>query len=779
MIQQENDRNEEIPDLKDPAYYIDRELSWLQFNGRVIEEALDHRNPLLERLKFIGIVSSNLDEFFMVRVSGIQEQVQLNVRTRNTAGATPSEQFELVHKRAQVQVQRIYKALLDGLIPDLNQERIYIRRFHELTDNQKVFLRDFFDREVFPVLTPLAVDSGHPFPHLRNLSLNLAVRLAPPPGQDNESPPLFAVMQVPNVLERFVRLPSEEVSYEFILLEELIAEEINLIFPGMKVLEVCAFRVTRDADIEFAEEEADDLLKTIEEELRQRERGSAVRLDVESKASPELTSLLRETIGLDDLQCYTVPGPINLVDVAAIGGAVDRPDLKYPGFVPAVREPFRSEKNIFRALTHQDVLIHHPYEAFSPVSDFVEQAAHDPNVLAIKQTLYRTSGDSAIVKALMNAAENGKQVAALMELKARFDEERNIGWAKQMEKAGVHVVYGLVGLKTHAKVCLVVRKEPGGIRRYVHLGTGNYNPITAGIYTDMGLLTCDPDLCDDASELFNLLTGYSRMPQWRKMIIAPTRMRDFFLEMIQREIDISNEGGRGLIRAKMNSLVDPGIIIKLYEASQAGVQVDLLVRGICCLRPGVENVSDNIRVFSIVGRFLEHSRIFMFGEGEDLRVYLGSADWMQRNLDRRVETIFPIEAQSLKDRIEKIWRTSMSDNLKRRVLRPDGEYERVERGPDEPEINSQEYLIERETALREEIVRTGMTPEMLVTASTPPQPPGSAAPIRPAQPAARSLPEPDSDEGEEEEAEMPPLLGEIFSPAPAAPPASEDPDKGK
>lgn len=753
----------ESVNFRDSEYYIDRELSWLEFNGRVIEEAEDETTPLLERLKFLGIAGSNMDEFFMVRVSGIQEQVQLNVRAKNPAGSTPAEQFQLVHERAHEQKKRLYRCLSGQVLPKLAEENIFLRKMNELTREQKDFVGEYFDQQVFPVLTPLAVDSGHPFPHLRNLSLNLAVRLDAPPSSMSSNP-LFAVMQVPSVLDRFIRLPGEQDKYEFMLLEDVIADEIHLIFPGMKVREVCAFRVTRDADIEFAEEEADDLLKTIEEELRLRERGSAVRMEIEHKASRALVTLLRETIGLDEIQTYWIEGPISLSDVAGIQGAVDRPDLKCPPFVPALREPLRTKKHIFSAVRQQDILLHHPYEAFTPVSDFIRQAADDPNVLAIKQTLYRTSGDSDVVKALMRAAENGKQVAALMELKARFDEERNINWAKQMEKAGVHVVYGLVGLKTHAKVCLVVRKEPGGIGRYVHLGTGNYNPITARLYTDMGLLTCDPDLCDDASELFNLLTGYSRMPQWRKIIVAPTHMREFFIKLIDEEIEKSKEGGpQGLIRAKMNSLVDQGIIEKLYEASCKGVKIQLLVRGICCLRPGIKGVSENIEVASIVGRFLEHSRIFIFGKHEEKKVYLSSADWMPRNLDRRVETLFPIEAPELNNRVVKeVWNTCWAGNVKRRVLQSDGTYRRTRPEEGAELVNAQEKLLEIEAGIRQESER-GVTPEMLVTASNPPTAQANTTPIRPAMPAARHLKfarDWSPEEEERFETDLPPLLGE-------------------
>lgn len=721
-----------------PDYFIDRELSWLAFNDRVIEEAEDASNPLLERLRFLGIASSNLDEFFMVRVSGIQEQVEATVRRQNSAGFKPEEQFEKVHLRAQQQVQRMYDCLSRKVLPAMAAEGIHIRKFADLKRPQKIFVRDYFDREVFPVLTPLGVDSGHPFPHLRNLSLNLAVRLSSP--NNGRATRLFALVQVPTVLDRLVRLPSREGSHEFLLLEDLISEEIKLLFPGMKVREVCAFRVTRDADIEFAEEEADDLLKVIEEELRRRERGSAVRLSVEKRGGDDLVQLLQKTIGLPNLCTYRIDGPINLTEVASIYSHVNRRDLKYTPFVPSVRSPIRDEENLFQVIARQDVLVHHPYESFTTIVDFIQQAARDPNVLAIKQTMYRTSGDSKIIKALMEAAENGKQVAALMELKARFDEERNIEWARQMERAGVHVVYGLVGLKTHAKLCLVVRKEQGGLRRYVHLGTGNYNPITARVYTDLGLLSCDPDLCDDATELFNLLTGYSRMPHFRKMIVAPIAMRGFFREMIAREVAKAKSGKPGRIRAKMNSLVDDEIITELYLASCAGVKIELQIRGICCLRPGLPRVSENIEVSSIVDRFLEHTRLFIFGEGEEEKVYLSSADWMPRNLDRRVETVFPIESPALKKRIvEEVWANSVGDNVKRRILQSDGTYIRRPRPEGEPRRRAQARFLEIEEEIRSESVGQPLSAEMLVSASNPPAITRPFIPIRPAKPAARDL----------------------------------------
>ncbi len=721
-------------DLHDPEFIVDRELSWLAFNDRVLEEAEDPTTPLLERLRFLGIVASNLDEFFMVRVSGIQEQIAAEVRKRNPAGFLPEEHFKAVHEKAHEQVNRQYRCYNEHVLPALCEEGVSIRKVKELSTNPRQFVRRFFDREVFPVLTPLAVDSGHPFPHLRNLSLNLSVRLEPPRSERSQNM-LFAVVQVPAVLDRMIRIPAAGNQIEFVLLEDIIAQEIGLLFPGMKVQEVAAFRVTRDADVEFAEEEADDLLKSIEEELRQRERGNAVRIGIEDKMSKHLAGQLARTLGLSNLQVYRMDGPINLVDVGSIVNAVGRDDLKFPPFVPSQRDSTRRE-NIFSAAAREDILVHHPYESFSTVEDFITQAAKDPAVLAIKQTLYRTSGHSPVIRGLMAAAESGKQVAALVELKARFDEERNISWARQMEKAGVHVVYGLVGLKTHAKICLVVRKEEGGIRRYVHLGTGNYNPITARIYTDLGLITCDPDLCDDATELFNLLTGYSRNPKWRKMVVAPINMRRKIMRLIDEQMALGN---KGRIRAKMNSLVDQEIIVKLYEASRAGVRIDLVVRGICCLRPGLPDISENISVCSIIGRFLEHSRIFIFGDGENEQVFLTSADWMPRNLDRRVEAMFPIEAPALKRRVvEEIFETALRDNVKRRVLKVDGNYERVKLAAKETPLSFQQHMVAIESNLRDESRQRDSTSEVLVggDVASSLQP---LKPLRPAKPAARTL----------------------------------------
>ncbi|MCC6547564.1 polyphosphate kinase 1 [Candidatus Sumerlaeota bacterium] len=729
--------------LTRPQFLIDREISWLAFNDRVVEEAEDETTPLLERLKFLGIAQSNLDEFFMIRVAGIQDQISSGLRMPNAAGFTPEQHYEKVHQQARRQVKRMYDCYRQMLLPALQKKSIFVRSMDDLTPKQRKFARDFFDRQVYPVLTPLAVDSAHPFPHLRNLSLNLAVRLTAPRGYHAEGT-LFAVVQVPAVLPRAVKLPSrEEGMDEFVLLECMIAKEIKLLFPGMRVLEVCAFRITRDGDLAYDEEEAEDLLKTVEAELRSRERGNAVRMGVESTGSAELIAFLMEAIELQPIQVYLLDGPINLSEVAQIAGSLDRPELKTTGFTPSLREPLKSEKSIFAAIAREDVLAHHPYESFSSVVDFISQAAEDPSVLAIKQTLYRTSADSVIVKKLIEAAEKGKQVAALMELKARFDEQRNIAWAKQMERAGVHVVYGLVGLKTHAKLCLVVRKEKDGIRRYLHMGTGNYNPITARIYTDLSLFTCDPDLCDDASEIFNFLTGYSRMPELRKVSIAPINMRQKILEMIDGEAAKARRKKPGRIRAKMNSLVDTQIIEHLYKASIAGVQVDLIVRGICCLRPGMPGVSENIRVSSIVDRFLEHHRIFIFGEGEDERVFLASSDWMPRNLDRRVETLFPVQAPLLKRRIvDEIFSTHLADNVKRRALQSDGSYRRIPRG-NAPALRSQEELLAKERKLEEmenSATESNEAPRITAADNN-----ASAAehPFRPPKPAARTAKIPD------------------------------------
>jgi polyphosphate kinase len=547
-----------------------------------------------------------------------------------------------------------------------------------------------FRREIFPVLTPLAIDPGHPFPHLLNKSLNLAVLLKSPLHEEK----LFAVVQVPSVLPRFVPLPSDK-GNAFTPLETVIGIHLPVLFPGMELEHATIFRVTRDSEYEIYDDEVEDLLKTIEEEVRKRRRGAAVRLEIESKGRPEVEMMLMNALGLDAIDVYRIPALLDLTGLFQIHGLAGYPQLRDPQFVPQLVPEFVLAPSPWVAIRGRDVLLHHPYESFSHVVDFIEAAASDERVLAIKQTLYRTSSDSPIVRALQRAADNGKQVTVLIELKARLDEERNILWARELEKAGVHVVFGFVGLKTHCKVALVVRREEDGIRRYVHLASGNYNPQTARIYTDLGYFTCNPDFCEDVSALFNYLTGYCELPQWRKLVVAPSRLQAFMLEKIDQEVAHQKAGREGRVIAKINGLLEPAVVRGLYQASQAGVQIDLICRGICALRPGVPGVSDNIRVTSIVDRFLEHSRIFFFGNAGDPQVYIGSADWMDRNLSRRVEVVFPIEPPDLKQRlIQEILATSMADNTKARELLPDGDYRRVAPAAGQPAVRSQQRFLE-------------------------------------------------------------------------------------
>jgi polyphosphate kinase len=687
----EDSNGHPAPSLDDPSLYINRELSWLEFNRRVLEEALDPAVPLLERLKFLAIFSSNLDEFFMVRVGGLQQKVHSGILLGSGADRMPpSEQLERIAGVVRVLVQEQYRCWLQEVEPGLEAEGIVIRHLKEFTDADRNHLREVFRREIFPVLTPLAVDPGHPFPHLLNKSLNLAVLLVRPRHEEK----LFAIVQVPSVLPRFVALPAER-GFAFTPLETVIRMHLPELFPGMELHHATVFRLTRDSEYEIDDDEVEDLLKTIEEEVRKRRRGSAVRLEIEAEALPEVDQYLAESLGLERADVYRIPGPLDLTALFQIHAQPGFPHLRDPQFVPQPVAEFVQAPNPWAAIRARDNLVHHPYESFGPVVDFIEAAAVDERVLAIKQTLYRTSSDSPIVRALQRAADSGKQVTAVIELKARLDEERNILWARELEKAGVHVVFGFVGLKTHCKVALVVRREEDGIRRYVHLSSGNYNPQTARIYTDLGFFTCNPDFCEDASALFNYLTGYSELPNWRKLIVAPSRMQAFMIEKIDQEAVHQAAGREGRVIAKINGLLEPAVVQALYRASQAGVRIDLICRGICALRPGLRGVSDTIRVISIVDRFLEHSRIFYFGGGGEPQVYIGSADWMDRNLSRRVEVVFPIEQADLKQRlIREILATSLADNVKARELLPDGTYRRVTPGPGQPRVRSQEVFLE-------------------------------------------------------------------------------------
>jgi polyphosphate kinase len=699
--------------LSDPQYYINRELSWLEFNNRVLHEACDPRTPLLERLKFLAIFSSNLDEFFMVRVAALKQQVEATVNLLTPDGRTPQQQLDDIRLHLIPQLKRHNLEFEEVLRPLLVQEGIYILDYIELNPKQRSYLDNYFEEQIFPVLTPLAVDPSHPFPHISNLSLNLAVLVKNPDTEEE----FFARVKVPQVLPRFLPLPPElriqpdgkTANWTGIPLEQAIAHNLESLFPGMNIQEYHPFRITRDADLELEEDEADDLLLAIEQELRKRRMGgNTVRLEIRSQTPALVRSRLLQDLGLTESDIYEVDGLLALRDLMYFL-ALPLPELKdtprqsvVPFRLQRLRETdidanvpeLEEGKDFFSIIREKDLLVHHPYQSFSgTVVRFITSAAHDPHVLAIKMTLYRTSGDSPIVNALIAAAENGKQVSVLVELKARFDEENNIYWARRLERVGVHVVYGLVGLKTHSKIVLVVRREKDRMRRYVHIGTGNYNPKTARLYTDLGLFSCREELGADLTDVFNFLTGYSRQKSYREIMVAPVNMRDRFLELIRREIENVQNGFSGRIVAKMNALVDPQIISALYEASRAGVQIDLIIRGICCLRPGLPNLSDNIRIISIIGRFLEHSRIYYFYNNNQEEIYIGSADWMRRNLDRRVEVITPIKDQEIAKDLQEILGIMLADNRHAWELQPDGTY--IQRCPGDncPEANSQKTIM--------------------------------------------------------------------------------------
>ncbi|MCC6742741.1 MAG: polyphosphate kinase 1 [Acidobacteria bacterium] len=667
---------------------FNRELSWIEFNRRVLEEGIDHGNPLLERLKFLAIFSTNLDEFFMIRVSGLMQQVDAGVTVLSPDGLSPANQLKSISEKLRPMTDELTRCIVNEILPELDSHGIRILRYKHLTPVQQEEMRQYFQSYIFPILTPLAVDPSHPFPYISNLSLNLAMMVRPKEKGAHE--PRFARLKVPPIVARL--LPVSGDTHAFVFLEEVIAANVEALFPEMHVTNIHPFRVTRDADLEIEQDEAGDLLKTVERQLRRRRFGSSVRLEIDTGMPPEMAQFLTDSLGLESDDVFTMDGPLSPADLMQLY-KLDFPALKDEPFAPVLPAVLRDGEPIFDVLRKQDVVLHHPFDSFAPVVDFVRAAARDPHVLAIKQTLYRTSGDSPIVEALMDACERGKQVAVLVELKARFDEENNIVWARKMERAGVHVVYGLIGLKTHCKLALVVRQEGDGLRRYVHLGTGNYNPATARIYTDIGLLTSNPEIGADATELFNFLTGYSRQTDYRKLFVAPVALREKFIGLIRREADHCRAGKKGRIVAKINSLTDTRIIRALYDASQAGVEIELIVRGVCCLRPGIPGISENIRVRSIVGRFLEHSRIFLFhNDGKD-EIYLGSADWMNRNLDRRVETVFPVEEPKARKRITKILDAYLLDTVKSRVLDGEGAYERITIPADKAPMNVQEHFL--------------------------------------------------------------------------------------
>ncbi len=691
-----------VVDLDDPSLYLNRELTWLQFNGRVLEEALDETHPLLERVKFLAIFSNNLDEFFMIRVSGLREQLVSGIYEAPPDGMTPGEQIIAIRRELEPMLARQMQCWRHDALPKLRTHGIHVLHYAELKAKQRHLLRSYFAKEMFPALTPLAFDPGHPFPHISNLSMNLAVVVNDPVKGER-----FARLKVPlGPFPRLLRIPSEEraASFEelglaevkannFVWIEEVVVANLDLLFPGLEVKAAYPFRVTRDADIEIEEDEASDLLDAIETGVERRFFGKAVRLEVDAAMPDRIRDILLQNLEMQPYQVHTVDGPLGLADLMELM-KIDRPDLKDIPFTPSVPLPLTTPEDIFSVLRRRNLMLYHPYDSFNPVVDLIRAAARDPNVLAIKQTLYRVGKNAPVVQALMEARENGKQVAVLVELKARFDEENNIVWARALERAGVHVVYGLVGLKTHSKILMIVRREAQGIIRYVHMGTGNYNAVTARIYTDISYFTSDLDIGADVSDLFNALTGYSLKQDYRKLLIAPGAMRREILKRIQREIEHHKQHGNGYIAFKMNQLVDKDSIRAMYEASQAGVKVDVQVRGMCSLRPGIPGVSDNITVTSIVGRFLEHPRIYYFRNNGDEEIFVGSADLMPRNLDRRVEQLFPIEDPAYKEAMRQILDIHLRDNVKSRRMLPDGCYERVTPKPGEEIVNSQQWLID-------------------------------------------------------------------------------------
>ncbi|PSN16917.1 polyphosphate kinase 1 [filamentous cyanobacterium CCT1] len=720
----ERHSNKAVPNLSAPQYYLSRELSWLEFNRRVLHEALDDRTPLLEALKFLAIFSSNLDEYFMVRVAALKQQIEAQVSKRSPDGLSAEEHLSAISAALRPMVENQHESFTHRLRQQMAAQGIWLLDHADLTETQQIYCRDYFDEQIFPVLTPLAVDPGHPFPYISNLSLNLAVVVEDPRTQQMH----FARVKVPRVLPRFIRLPNSEAQapkaqdpdpqdledrpchWLGVPLEQVIAANLTTLFPGMVVQEHYGFRITRNADLAVEEDEADDLMLAIEQELRKRRRGgSAVRMEIQRDTPGPVRAMLMEELALAETDVYDIDGLISLGDLMTFM-ALPLPDLKAPVWTATVPPAIESlspprvdaddttletAEDLFSLLRRQDQLMHHPYHSFSAtVQRFITQAAHDPQVLAIKMTLYRTSGDSPIVNSLISAAENGKQVTVLVEIKARFDEENNINWARKLEQSGVHVVYGLVGLKTHCKVTLVVRREGQQIRRYYHVGTGNYNPKTARLYTDLGLLSARDDVGADISDLFNYLTGYSRQQVYRQLLVAPLTLRQRLVELIEQEISLQAKGKGGRIIAKMNSLVDPDLIALLYRASQAGVVIDLIIRGICCLRPGVPGISDNIRVISIVGQFLEHSRIIYFQNGGKEIFLLGSADLMPRNLDRRVEVMVPIAEPVLRKELKAILTLCLEDNRQAWDMAADGSYH--QRRPQEGEAtrSAQNQLME-------------------------------------------------------------------------------------
>ncbi len=696
----------------DPDNYVNRELSWLEFNYRVLGEARDKTTPLFDRLKFLSITASNLDEFFMVRVASLKDMIHAGYKKPDIAGMTVSGQLQAIGEKTHALVEDQYKTYNRMLLPLLKQNGLRIITRHEdLTPEEAAYVDDYFMTSVYPVLTPMAVDSSRPFPLIRNKSLNIAALVKKKKGDGDLE---FAMVQVPSVLPRVVEIPSlsgEAVEREnedetaaatrIIYLEEIIERNIDKLFLNYDIITSHPFRIMRNADLSFDEDEAEDLLKEIEKKLKKRQWGEVIRLDIEEKADKRLIKILKKELEVSWEAIYEINGPLDLTVLMKVYGLDGFDSLKTPKHIPQPVPALMNEDDIFTNIRKKDIFLFHPFETFEPVVDFIRKAAKDPEVLAIKQTLYRVSGNSPIIAALAEAADNGKQVSVLVELKARFDEENNILWAKMLEKAGCHVIYGLLGLKTHSKITLVVRKEEDGIRRYVHLGTGNYNDSTAKLYTDCGLLTCDPQIGEDATAVFNMLSGYSEPLAWNKLSLAPLWLRGRFLRLIQRETRNAKNGKPAKIIAKMNSLCDKEIIANLYEASCAGVEIHLIIRGICCLKAGVAGLSENITVCSIVGQFLEHSRIFYFENDGDPRLFMGSADWMPRNLDRRVEILFPVEDEQLKKRLMHILEVQLEDNVKAQYLQPDGTYVKKDRRGKAPVCAQEQFALEAVQAAKQ------------------------------------------------------------------------------
>jgi len=674
-------------------FYANRELSWLAFNRRVLEQAQNEANPLLERTKFLAIVSSNLDEFFEIRIAGLLQQKDSTGGEPSIDGLSPREQL----KRAFAEICRLvedqYVTWREQLVPALAKEKITFKTAAQLSGPERAWVQDYFTKQIFPVLTPLAIDQSHPFPEIGNKTLNLIVSISNPDAPEAES--LTAILPVPRILPRLIQITPEKTGPQaFMFLSEIVKLGAGALFPGYRVNSAHAVRITRNSDLYIDDEEAENLLKRIEEELRNLRRGAAVRLEIEAEAPEALKTLLCENLQLEPERVFSHTGPLNLVRMMSLSDLIDRPDLKYPPFTPVELPSLKQASNIFIAIQENDILLQHPYESFTPIVDFVQQAARDPGVLAIKQTLYRTSGDSPIIGALIEASRNGKQVTALIELKARFDEANNIKWARELEEAGVHVVFGLVGHKTHSKCSMVVRQESAGLRRYAHLGTGNYNPKTARLYTDLSLFTCNPEITGEVAQLFNSLTGFGRSPEFKHLIVAPFNLHSRIQELIANEATNAAAGKPARIIAKMNKLVDKVTIDNLYAASQAGVKIDLIVRATCCLVPGVKGLSENIRVRNIVGRYLEHARVYYFENDTTPLLYCGSSDWMTRNFFRRVETLFPIYDVRLRDRIlQDILPMELKDNVDARELQSDGRYVLPARKEGEETFSAQRFFM--------------------------------------------------------------------------------------